>query len=223
MPVRVNLKYIINGFSLLEMAIVLAIVGLLLASLLPNLSAQMEQQRRADTAKQSNEIRDAIYGYAIINGRLPCPAIASAVSGANNWGIADCTQTTGVIPWVTLGVTETDAWGRRLTYSVSSDFINANFTLTTTGELNVKTAASAGTNLVTSTAAVIVSHGSNGWGAYTPQGTQMTVSSSADEADNSNLGLTFVSHDFTPTFDDLVVWIPPNILFNRMVTAGKLP
>ena len=24
-------------------------------------------------------------------------------------------------------------------------------------------------------------------------------------------------------FDDLVVWISPNVLFNRMVAAGKLP
>jgi len=31
------------------------------------------------------------------------------------------------------------------------------------------------------------------------------------------------SHSFTPVFDDLVVWVSPNILFNRMVVAGKLP
>jgi hypothetical protein len=33
----------------------------------------------------------------------------------------------------------------------------------------------------------------------------------------------FVSHNPTPTFDDLVIWISPNVLINRMVSAGKLP
>jgi hypothetical protein len=45
----------------------------------------------------------------------------------------------------------------------------------------------------------------------------------ADETDNSNGNVNFVSKQMTPTFDDLVVWISPNVLFNRMVAAGKLP
>lgn len=51
----------------------------------------------------------------------------------------------------------------------------------------------------------------------------------ADEAANLNGDAVFVSHDPTPAglvngeFDDLIVWISPNILFNRMITAGRLP
>jgi len=212
-----------SGFSLLEMAIVLAIVGFLLAKLIPSISAQVDQQHRNDTIKQMHEIQDALYGYAIVNGRLPCPAKATIATNTANAGISDCTLTMGVIPWATLGTGETDAWNRRFTYSASSTFTTANFTLGLKGNLTVKTAATSGTNIAFDIPAVFISHGSNGYGAYTPAGIALTTSTSPDEADNSNPDAIFVSHDFTPTFDDLVMWISPNILFNRMVTAGKLP
>ncbi len=216
-------SYCKDGFSLLEMSIVLAIVGLLLTGLIPSLTAQMEQQHRNDTIKQMIEIKDALIGYAIVNGRLPCPAKATIPTNTANSGLSDCTLTSGVVPWVTLGTNETDAWGRRFTYSASSAFITTNFTLSSNGTLIVKTAATGGTNVAANIPAVFVSHGANGFGAYTPQGVPLKTSSSLDEADNSNADTNFVSHDFTTTFDDQVVWISPNILFNRMVMAGKLP
>jgi prepilin-type N-terminal cleavage/methylation domain-containing protein len=211
------------GFSLLEMSIVLAILGILLAAIIPSITAQIDQQHRHDTLKQMNEIKDALYGYTIVNGRLPCPAKAPIPTNTANAGISDCTLTLGVIPWATLGTNETDAWGRRFTYSASSAFITANFSLNSIGTLTVKTAATGGTNIATSIPAIFVSHGSNGFGAFTTAGIQLSPSLAPDEADNSDPDTIFVSHDFTPSFDDLVMWISPNILFNRMVTAGKLP
>lgn len=219
-PARHSLK---AGFSLLEMAIVLAIVGLLLAGLIPSISAQVDQQHRNDTIKQLNDIKDALYGYAIVNGRLPCPAKASIPTNTLNAGIADCTLTMGVIPWATLGTSETDAWGRRFTYSASSSFTTANFALTSNGTLTVKSAATGGTNVASNIPAIFLSHGSNGLGAYTPAGVHLPTSSALDEADNSDPDTVFVSHDLTSNFDDLVAWISPNILFNRMVMGCKLP
>jgi len=214
-----------TGFTLVEMSIVLAIVALLMGGLLPTLSSQMEQRRRSETQNALNEIKNALIGFAIVNGTLPCPANATIATGSANAGVADCTVTTGVIPWATLGTSETDAWGHRFTYTASSSFTNtaSPFTLNSNGALTVKSAASGGSTIASAIPAVFVSHGTNGFGAYTPQGTQLSVSSDQDEVDNSNGGTTFVSHDFTPTFDDQVVWISPNILFNRMVAAGKLP
>jgi prepilin-type N-terminal cleavage/methylation domain-containing protein len=221
-----------RGFTLVEMAIVLAIVALLLGGLLPTISSQVEQQHRNEARKQLDEIKESLIGYAIINGRLPWPACGNIATGQANAGIElspasavaiACTSDVKVLPWATLGTSETDAWGRRFTYSVTVAFTTP-FTLITSGDFIVKSATGAGGIIVASSIpAVIVSHGSNGAGAYTPQGTQLVVSGDLDEKDNSNSDFTFVSHDFTPTFDDLVVWISPNILFNRMVAAGKLP
>ncbi len=48
-----------------------------------------------------------------------------------------------------------------------------------------------------------------------------------DESENSNMDHVFVSRppttDSGNEFDDLVVWLPATILFNRMVSAGRLP
>ncbi len=212
-----------TGFSLLEMAIVLAIVGLLLAGLLPTLAGQVEQQRRSETRKQIDEIKEALTGYAIVNGRLPCPANGTLASGSSNAGVADCSLSVGVTPWVTLGIGETDAWGRRYTYAVSNAFSTANFTLSSSGTFTVKSAASGGSNIATNLPCVLISHGSNGYGAYTPQGIQLSAGNDADETENANTNTSFVTHDLTPTFDDLVTWVSSSILFSRMVNAGKLP
>lgn len=252
------------GFSLVEMAIVLGIVALLMASLLPLLSGQVEQGRRAETKKLLNEIQQALIGYAVANGRLPCPAKATLATGAANAGIEATTSTgcacvnnsgstvadnstnlcagttvTGVLPWVTLGINETDAWGHRYTYRVTrrfADQIAANttdcspavaqpatssFALCSQGVPDVLTAV-AGTNVATDVPAIFVSHGTNGYGAYTTDGSQL-AGGSGDELENSDNNVSFVTHDANPTFDDLLAWISPGILFNRMVTAGKLP
>jgi len=210
------------GFTLVEMAIVLAIVAMLLGGLLPTISTQMEQKNRSETRRQLDEIQQALTGYAIINHRLPCPAQPNIASGSAGAGVSDCTISTGVLPWATLGTSETDAWGRRYTYTASNSFITSNITLITTGSLSVKSSTS-GANIANSIPAVIVSHGINGLGAYTTSGVQIPVGSDLDETDNSNGGTTFVSHNPSSSFDDLVVWISPNILFNRMVSAGTLP
>lgn len=215
------------------MSIVLAIVALLLAGLLPTISSQIEQQRRNETRKQLAEIQQALIGYAVINGRLPCPAdgtIPTIPGVANGAGQekASCAAGAngGVLPWVTLGVNETDAWGRRFTYRVTPVFatVGAPFQLSSPPNLNVGLTPGA-TDVAANVPAIIVSHGTNGLGAYTPSGQPITPipAPATDEGDNVNNDNNFVSHDFTPSFDDLVVWISPNILFNRMVAAGKLP
>jgi len=218
----------LTGFTLVELAIVLLIVGVLLGGLLPTISSQIEQRRVGDTRKQLDEIQQALIGYAVVNGRLPCPAPGNIASGQPGAGVAAATCSTaasagGVLPWVTLGVSETDAWGRRFTYRVTPAFatVGAPFQLSTVGNLNVGLTPGA-TDVAANIPAVVTSHGTNGLGAYTPAGAQLP-GAAGDEAENANNDNNFVNHDPTPAFDDLVVWISPNTLMNRMVTAGKLP
>jgi prepilin-type N-terminal cleavage/methylation domain-containing protein len=247
-----------KGFTLVEMAIVLMIVGLLLGGMLVPLSAQMEQRNISETRKTLDEIQQALIGFAIVNGRLPCPADGTTPTGGTNAALvpagqeykigATCANAEGVLPWATLGVSETDAWGRRYTYHVAtaptpplypwSDSLDGtgaggcnitvgvSFQLCSSANLDIRTAALPGGTSLTSggVPVVVVSHGKNGYGAYTPSGgSPLAPSPDADEADNSDGDVHFVSKTTTRTFDDLVVWISPNILFNRMVAAGKLP
>ena len=60
------------------MAVVLVIVGLLLVGLLLPLGAQMEQRNVSATQGQLEAAREALIGFAIANGRMPCPARSSS-------------------------------------------------------------------------------------------------------------------------------------------------
>ncbi|MDD5174883.1 MAG: prepilin-type N-terminal cleavage/methylation domain-containing protein [Sterolibacterium sp.] len=114
-----------HGFTLMELTVVLVIVALLLGGLLMPLSAQRDSKSINDTVAALNEIRNALLGFAVINGRLPCPDTrtdpthpaygSEAAPGAADSAVApNCTAdvaTEGFLPWKTLGVSEYDAWG----------------------------------------------------------------------------------------------------------------
>jgi len=222
-----NVKTNLAGFTLVEMAIVLVIVGLLLGGLLMPLSAQVEQRRIGETQKSLDEIKEALIGYVIIHGSFPCPTTQTDPANAN-YGAPDptCTSPTaeGYIPWKTLGVAETDAWGIKRTtvaspwigywrYRVDRNFSSA-FTLTTgfSGDaLSVQD--SAGNPLTTTTerpVAIIFSTGKN------------TTADGQNASYETTSGI-YQSDVPISTFDDITIWISRPVLFNRMVSAQKLP
>jgi len=53
-----------KGFSLVELAVALAIIALLIAGALIPLSTQMDVRNVADTRRSMESIRDAIIGFA---------------------------------------------------------------------------------------------------------------------------------------------------------------
>ncbi len=241
-----------DGFTLIEMAMVLMIVGLLLGGMLVPLSAQMDQRNTTETQKTLDEIQQALIGFAVINGRLPCPA-TSASNGAekfassHNAADGQCYSFyDGFVPAATLGIASTvdnqgntgfavDAWGNRIHYAVTSwnyvftktdgiksvgiSNLSPNYFVCSTASGISTTACATGKSLTTGVPAVIFSTGKNG-----AQG-----SAGNDETANIDGNQTFVSHPPSSAgatngaFDDIVVWISPNILLNRMVSAGKLP
>lgn len=104
-----------RGFSLIEIAIVLFIVSLLLGGMLLPLAAQQDMRNQGDTQKQLTEAREALLGFAIANGRLPCPASAGS-NGVESPATAatgfPCTNPyDGFLPAVTLGLAPIDAQG----------------------------------------------------------------------------------------------------------------
>lgn len=143
------------GFTLAEMAIVLLILSFLLGGTMAMISSQTEQRNWNDTQSRLEAARDAILGYAIANGRFPCPANSNSagaeVQAAGVCGAAGNTYdyyggvvagvTYGLLPAVTIGYQPVDsqgfaldAWGNRIRYAVprlttpvttSANFTNA--------------------------------------------------------------------------------------------------
>lgn len=244
MNVRNIKKFSSGGFTLVEMAVVLVILGLMLGGLLLPLTAQMDQRNLSEARFQIQEIEEALIGYVLATGRLPCsadPTIATGDVGAGEE--RDCSvvgMNSGVLPWVTLGLKETDPWGRRFSYRVTADFADtfaantyagcipvpvpamASFALCSLGDVTVLNNAGGG-NVALNVPAIVVSHGKNGAGAYLTTGEQLAASADLSEQENSLLNATFVSKTIDSSYDDVTGWVPRVILFNRMVSAGLLP
>ena len=83
------------GFTLIELAMVLFIVSLLIGGLLMPLAAQTEIRGRQETDRALANIREALIGYAVVNGRLPCPAPATLATGATGAGLEATTAAAG--------------------------------------------------------------------------------------------------------------------------------
>lgn len=220
-----------RGFTLAELAIVIVIVTLLLGGLAVPLLTRMEQRNVQRTRTDLEEIKEALIGFAILNGRLPSPA-GSASNGAESGACATHAACTGFVPWVTLGTPKLDAWGKIYRYSVTPGFTST-FTLTTTASKTVRTRDTTGAliNLATQLPAVILSYGRQGYG-HDEAGSALPdrAQANADEDSNSTATQDFLSRTVTENsavsggaFDDQVLWVPASVLFNRLVSAGRLP
>lgn len=224
------------GFTLVELTVVLIIVGLLLGGLYLPMSAQQDARQVAAAERQLQEIRDALIGYAQINGRLPCPASSATGNGNEYCAGGD----NGFVPWTELGVSPVDPWGRMIRYRVCTEARGATpilFEIKDWSAFQAQTrndiAALADLTNPNSVIFVLISHGKNGYHGITRDGgngpNEPAGLNNPDEDTNASTATTFVSRApspaTTPTigeFDDLVIWLPKTILYNRLIAAGKL-
>ncbi len=134
-----------KAFSLLEMAVVLGIVGIVAGSFLTALSATDEQTSIIETKQRLDKIETALMAFYTANDRLPCPTPNNiqdsnvAFGYEHNPGGGPCTGAVpggiseihggtandriwvGTLPTRTLGLPDSymyDAWGSRLTYGI---------------------------------------------------------------------------------------------------------
>ncbi|MFN3956385.1 MAG: type II secretion system protein [Tepidimonas ignava] len=120
----------IAGFTLVEMALVLGLVGLLAFLFLPMGRVMQEQAKIKETRAKLDAIEAAMVRYVMLNERLPCPADGQLPDSDPNagqesripaeWtGCNSVARTRPVVPWRALGLTAddvVDAWGMRITY-----------------------------------------------------------------------------------------------------------
>ena len=231
----------VRGFTLVEIAVAVFLITLVLGSVLGPLAAQVEQRQVTETEKRIEEIKEALIGFAAVNGYLPCPA-KSATDGTEDRTAGVCTagKRVGFLPWVTLGVSATDPWGDLFRYSVVPAFADATtvFDLTTPRDIVIvgrqPLSPYAPINLTNGgpdgVPAVVLSHGKNAYGATGEGGFVRATPGgwAGDEQVNATNATNFYSRVRTSLttatggeFDDIVIWISPNVLFARMIAAGR--
>jgi prepilin-type N-terminal cleavage/methylation domain-containing protein len=209
------MKHNHSGFTLIEMAIVLMIIGLLVNSLLIPASQQMKQQKIRHTQQDLATLKETLIGFAIAQNRLPCPA--STINGLETTGCDDNTE--GYFPWRTLNLNiKQDAWGRPFRYRVDAEYATSAFPSNphdTSSQLRIRNTYNSPNNYLTNEAnnsnvvALIFSQGQN----------QL---SSIHEKENRDADKIYIQGEYVESqFDDILLWLPKTILINRLVAAGK--
>ncbi len=123
----------VRGFTMIEVAVALFLLGLLFGSVFLPLQSQLETKKLEETQRVLDKAREALLGYAAARGHFPCPA-SSASAGQEPPGTDHATGTCptyfGFLPAAALGFHATDghgfavdAWGtasNRIRYAVAS-------------------------------------------------------------------------------------------------------
>lgn len=122
-----------RGFTLVELLVAMLVLALLTAALAVPLAAQLHARRVDEARRQLDEAKDALLGFAVAHGRLPCPATPSSRGEerfAPGGSAADgaCESFAGLLPAAALGLAPLDGegfardpWGtprNRLRYAV---------------------------------------------------------------------------------------------------------
>lgn len=147
-----------------------------------------------------------------------------------------CAVQEGNLPWATLGVPEDDAWENRFHYRVTDRTTGSNpdsfaddeedcststsgisFCLDSTGDININDED--GNPVAQNVPAIVISFGANADDVGNP--------SSNSEKKNQDDDTTFVQEDYraegTNEFDDLLIWVSPDTLMYKMISAERLP
>ncbi|BBP46728.1 hypothetical protein THMIRHAS_21010 [Thiosulfatimonas sediminis] len=124
MPLSISKRVLIRGFSLLELALAIVILGILLLIFNGVFKLFFETDHRIQQIYENKLIQDAMETYVAVNFRLPCPDTdgdgyenpskttpLSAVSDV-------CSADSGGLPYNELGTKSSDAWGNGYFYKV---------------------------------------------------------------------------------------------------------
>lgn len=135
-----------QGFSLIELSIALAIIGVVVAGGLSMSTSMVDRQAYVQTGNQMDEVEKALAAFVAVNNRLPCPADPAPSITDNGFGaeVANCSTLDpasppgdliaangtagnrvwiGALPVRTLGLRDrfaADEYGNRYTYAVTA-------------------------------------------------------------------------------------------------------
>ncbi len=232
---RNTLKHKQHGFSLLEMAIVFILAGIIITPAVSLYHQYTVEKDWDETEDRIGEVVNAIGNYRAVYGRYPCPASRTASSGDLDYGREKCqlnppgsctdgicTSTNngkpnliGTLPFKSLNMQETEAADKyldRFTYAVTYDLTsNTTFNLQG-GALGI--VDKNGNSLVEPADSghfIVISHGPNKVGAYTRAGVNSRACSDGAplEQENCDDDAIFVSGEVKSDIDDRVSYFSP--------------
>jgi len=211
------------GFSLLELALVLVILGVMGGMALPLLKARMSHTAIVKTRDNQEYVLNAIGAFVAKNRRFPCPATPQGTG--ENYGVeprerkCSGSKAEGIVPFRTLGISEIfakDGFKRWLTYGVDSNIADKehenNIHLVSGGRLMVYNEqeqpvvvdkSSKTPNFI---ALVLISHGESGDGAFVGNGRSTKIireTSSPHKRENYDGNFVFIESRQT---DDIIRW-----------------
>lgn len=212
------------GFSLVEMAIVILIAGIMMGAGLSLLAVKQAAAQFDVTQKHQETIKQALINYLGKNKRLPCPVDpASPTTGIEGRSatatLPPCFKYSGVVPYAELGLDRAaalDGWENFIDYVVSPPTTHWLYTYGAPASTTLADAASAfwpSNNAGSITAKVngtdinivasLISHGKNGLGAINIKGIKnLPLPTGTDELQNTNpisgaLSNTVIKRDAT--------------------------
>lgn len=241
----------LQGFTLVELAVVLVLIGIVMTMGLKMVTSTLENASYSETKSKHELIKTALIGFLRTNGRLPCPDNTGAAGLASGNEASLCNAAAsdgyGVVPWITLGIPRdsvVDGWGNYFTYRVangtggSKNWTSRTVTPFDVNELRTPTAAltiqelDAANPTTTRAVVVLISHGKNGFGAKTTKvGDRLPITDAGtDEAANgTNLTTTFVLRPVNESpgapngsYDDLLTYMTPQDLLQPLLNEGTL-
>ena len=232
-----------HAFSLIEMALVLAVSGVMLGFVM---KASQSSNPTADcyenTKKQLEVIAKALDNYPVKNNRMPYPAMRNVGVESPSYGREAAPAqldtvggvTYGALPFVTLGLPASyggDCWGNKFDYAVTSQLTNSALTggypdVAVQGLLHIN--SSAANTLITNASYAVISHGADGFGAVkinysgASHGWCTGVNSSL-ESMNCNLNGVVAAGVFNDGKDALSNLFDDAVIYHARLMKGGVP
>ncbi len=202
-----------DGVLALVIAIALIAAAAALIATTARQNKEAEVARMSGNAKNVKLLKNSIVAYFLTdadgsgagtanNSRIICPDASFPPDGIAD-GTTTCTSNTGVVPWVSLGLSQNDvidAYGNYFTYAVSGSDTSRQVCESFTSDLDTSQNQYPGTMYdVTDTEVrlssqsagqgtpyyyAFISHGPNGLGAISQSGTRRSAPSSSAEVQN---------------------------------------
>ncbi|UQB41642.1 prepilin-type N-terminal cleavage/methylation domain-containing protein [Thiomicrospira microaerophila] len=116
-----NTKNKNNGFTLVEIAIVIGIVGIIMVGMFSGMGALRETIKFKQDQRMLTDVKQALLTFVSVNGYLPCPDTTG--NGLENRDPLqkNCINTSGNLPFIDLETHQTNAYGLPFSYIVNQE------------------------------------------------------------------------------------------------------